>query len=77
MTVDLIIEAFLTCLADILALNIQTARVMKQIVPKRGEMEEKQEDFSLCRYKLNAFDPPERLSQMFMEEHQTNFKLSF
>ena len=50
---------------------------MKQIVPKRGEMEEKQEDFSLCRYKQNAFDPPQRLSQMFMEEHQTNFKLSF
>ena len=50
LTVDLIFEAFLACLADILALNIQTARVMKQIVPKRGEMEEKQEDFSLCQY---------------------------
>ena len=39
---------FLTFLADILTLNIQTARVMKQTVPKQGEMEEKQEDFSLC-----------------------------
>ena len=41
---------FLTFLADILALNIQTVRIMKQTVPKRGEMEEKQEDFSLRQY---------------------------
>ena len=67
----------LTFLAEILALNIQTARVMKQIVPKRAKMEEKQEDFSLCQNQQNAFDLPQRLLQMFMEKHQTNFKLSF
>ena len=70
-------KLFLTFLADILALNIQTARLMKKIVPKRGKMEEKQEDFRLYQYLQNVFNPPQRLSQRFMEEHQTDFKLSF
>ena len=49
MTVDLVIEAAFTVSADMPTLNIQTVRVMKKNFPKRGEMEEYQEDFGLCQ----------------------------
>ena len=42
----------------------------EKIVPKIGKMKVKREDF---RKKGKAFDPPQRVSQILIKEHQTDF----
>ena len=48
----------------------------KKILPKRGKMEVKREDFRLYQlfFKKTAFDPPQILPKVFIKEHQTDLK---
>ena len=47
---------------------------MKKIVPKRGKWRKNRKILVYANVKKNAFDPLQRLSQMFKKEHQINFK---